>query len=112
MHTSCLLIVNSLSSHQLPGVIVEVPQPPCFERSPLGTFVLVNLSLYCCAPHACLMSASPITHGVQPCTGLPHDSHMCTAYRTLPLWLASLPLHICTDIPVILMYSSWMSHIA
>ena len=55
----------------------------------------------------CLMSASLITHDVQPCTCLPHDSHMRTAYLTLPLWLASIPLHGCTYTPIILMYDLW-----
>ena len=34
VHTPCLTIVNSLSSGQLPGVIVEVPQFPLSLKKP------------------------------------------------------------------------------
>ena len=67
---------------------------------------------YCSVPHARLISASLITHGMQPCTCLPRDSHMHTAHLTLSSWLASLPLHGCTDTPVILMDDSWTTHVA
>ena len=48
VRTHCLLSVNSLSSHLLPGVIVEVPQPPCSWRSPSWAFIFENLWVYAC----------------------------------------------------------------
>ena len=53
-----------------------------------------------------LMLASPITHGTQPHTCLPHDLHMRITYLTLSSWLASLPLHGCTNMSVILIDDS------
>ena len=40
--------------------------------------------------------------------------HTCalSMYLTLSSWLASLPLHGCTDAPVIIMYKSCTSHVA
>ena len=75
---------------------------------PFTSWVPCILQCASCLTHVRLMSASPITHGTQPCTCLPHDSHMRTAYLTLPSWLASIPLHGCTDTPVILMYVQLM----
>ena len=91
-------------NHQM----LKFPHSP----DPFASWVPYVLQCASCPTHVCLMFASPITHDTQPCTCSPHDPHMRTAYLTLPSWLASIPLHGCTDTPVILMDDSWRSHVA
>ena len=100
-------------SHLAPICILTLSSKTTKCSSPLTVQTLSphGYHVCCSVPHVGLMLASPITHGAQPCTCSPHDSHMHTAYLTLPSWLASIPLHGCTDTPVILMYDSWRSHV-
>ena len=86
------LLAPITRNHQM----LKSPHSP----DPFASWVPCVLQCASCSPH----SALPITHGTQPRTCSLHDSHMRTTYLTLPSWLASLPLHGCTDTFVILMY--------